>query len=159
LKDRSDDISLNYRTLKKYIVKEVIPNSIKLKGKFAPISEIVANIPKILSIKSIHKLNDVYKDFYLIIVKNYLKQPKERYFLAIVLATQSSDLLVILAKDYAKTNELKLIQYNIIPKSIRTSLLSLKELTSVRGYPILTDLLVRFRQNFRDTLEQFIERK
>ncbi|MBA7516491.1 hypothetical protein ES705_08539 [subsurface metagenome] len=68
--------------LKSFIESEVIKDIKKIRGKKAPIAEIVDNTLLALPVKSIYDLNEIIKRFYFIIVKNHLKQPKLRYFLA-----------------------------------------------------------------------------
>ncbi len=140
------------KTFKFYIKNEVIKNAKKLKGKFHPFSELVNSIPKILTIKKCYELKGQLKNFYLILVNNYSKKPKIRYFLAISLASQSSDFLVSLAKKYANENGLKLIQFSIYPKTFRINLLSLKELNNVEDYSFSLKLLKQFRKDFRKKL-------
>ena len=86
---------------------------------------------------------------FLFTVKNYDKVPKIRYFLAMQLASQSSDLLVALSRDFAIKNDLKLIQYSIYPKSTRTNLLSLKELKEVEDIEKSIGILQDFREDYK----------
>jgi len=149
LKISSEKLNSNQIELKNYLEQNVIKGAKKLRGKFAPISEIVANIQKTLAIETIFDLKPHLKDFFLISVKNDAKQPKNRYFLAIQLASQSSDFLVALSRDFALKHDLKLIQYSIYPKSLRLMLLSLKEIKKIeeyqKGITILGDIKVKFR--------------
>ena len=154
MKNSKDNSSINQEFLKSYLESNVIKSAIKLKGKFAPFSEPVDKTPKTLPIKRIYNLKEQLKNIFLIIVKNYSNQPKVRYFLAIILASQSSDFLVSLAKDYATRNNLKLIQYSIFPKNIRISLLSLKEIRTIEDYLSSIELLKDFKKKFRKTLEK-----
>ncbi|MHA1491866.1 MAG: hypothetical protein ACTSRI_19705 [Promethearchaeota archaeon] len=146
----------NEKAFKLYIKNEVIKNAKKLKGKFLPFSELVNSIPKILTIKKCYELKGQLKNFYLILVNNYSKKPKIRYFLAISLAFQSSDFLVSLAKEHANKNGLKLIQFSIYPKTFRINLLSLKELNNIddyiEDYSFSLKLLKQFRKDFRKKL-------
>ncbi|TFF98901.1 MAG: hypothetical protein EU540_07610 [Promethearchaeota archaeon] len=155
MKNSKDISSMNQEVLKSYLESNVIKSAIKLKGKFAPFSEPVDKIPKTLQIKRIYNLKEQLKNFFLIIVKNYSNsnQPKVRYFLTIILASQSSDFLVSLAKDYATRNNLKLIQYSLFPKK-RISLLSLKEIRTIEDYSSSIELLKDFKKKFRKTLEK-----
>jgi len=126
-----------------------------IKGKFPPISELVDKAPKTLKINAILDLSDTAKNFYLFMVKNHSNQPKVRYFLAISLASQSSDLLVSLARDLVlKGENLRLIQYSIHPIHNRVNLLLLKELKKIADYEDSIDLLNSIRQSFRKKLEK-----
>lgn len=143
---------MSQRDLSGFLQNKLIKKSKKLKGKFAPFSEIIDNELRVLKINKIYDLSEKFKNLYLFIVKNYLKQPKERYFLAVSLASQSSDLLVSLANEFAQKNALKLVQYAINPKQLRVSLISLKEIENIEDYSFSVELLKEFRTNFRNML-------
>ncbi len=143
---------MSQRDLRGFLQNKLIKKSKKLKGKFAPFSEFIDNEIRVLKINKIYNLSEKFKNLYLFIVKNYLKQPKERYFLAVILASQSSDLLVSLANEFAQKNALKLVQYAINPKQLRVSLISLKEIESIEDYSFSVELLKEFRTFFRNML-------
>ena len=143
------------RSLKDFIKNNVIKNAKNLRGRYTPISEIVNNVPKTLKIKKIYELKGNNKNLYLIISNNYTKVPKIRYFLAVSLASQSSDFLVSLAKNFAKRNNLKLIQYSIFPKTLRINLLLIKELNDVEDYSKSIQILINFRIVFQNRLINF----
>ena len=132
-----------------YLKSNVIKNAQKLRGKFAAISELIENSQRTLTVQSIFKLRDELKGLFLFSVKNYDKHPKIRYFLAIQLASQSSDFLVALSRDFAIKNDLKLIQYSIVPKTSRISLLSLKEIKEIEDFEKSIGILHDFREKFR----------
>ena len=138
--------------LKSFIESEIIKDIKKIRGKKVPIAETVDNTLLALPVKSIYNMNEVIKKFYFIIAQNHLKQPKLRYFLAISLAGNSSDLLVQLAKGFAIKNGLKLIQYSIYPKTLRTQLLSMKEIKDLKDYSNSIEVLKAFRKDFREKL-------
>jgi hypothetical protein len=138
--------------LKSFIKSEIIKKAKNLRGKHAPISEIVNNIAKSLPVEKIYDLSELNKYFYLLVVKNYSKQPKLRYYLAVMLANNSSDLLVQLASDIAIQHNLKLIQYSIFPKILRIQLLLLKEIEKIEDYTHLLKKLNDFRKEFRGKL-------
>jgi len=142
----------NEKELKSFIENEVIKDIKKIRGKKAPIAEIVENTFLTLPVKSIYDLSEKIKRFYFIIVKNHLKLPKLRYFLANSLADNSSDLLVQFAKEFAIKNGLKLIQYSIYPKTLRTQLLSMKEIKNPADYSNSIEVLKVFRKDFREKL-------
>ena len=141
-------------SLSTYIKSTVLNNLKKIKGKFPPISESVKGIPNILQVKAIYDLAGDLKYFYLILVKNHSKPPKLRYFLAKMLASQSSDLLVSLARELIRPNDdLRLIQYSIHPTHHRVNLLVLKELLQVSDYTSSIELLNKLRLSFWKKLE------
>jgi len=143
----------NRKTLKIHVKSSIIKNCKKIRAKHSNISEIVDKVPKTLEIKSIYDLSKNFNNLYLMIVRNHSKQPKKRYFLAISLASQSSDLLVNLTRELVdKRDEIKLIQFSIQPKSMRVSLLALKELNSVENYSKPIELLQELRNKFRQKL-------
>jgi len=134
-------------------IKEKTKNALKLKGKHSPLSERVNGDYKQLDIKRIYKINEQKKEFFLIISKNYKKNPKYRYFLVSVLANVSSDLLVEIAKDFALKNNIKLIQYTLYLKTRRINLLGLKELKNQDDYQKSLEVLQSFKINFLTRLE------
>ncbi len=144
----------NLKELKLFIEKNVIKNMKKVRGKHAPIAEIIDNKFYNLSVKSIYDLKEKYKNLFLFIVKNYSKTPKLRYFLVISLANNSSDFLVQLAKDLAIKNDLKLIQYSIFPKNLRIQLLLIKQINQIEDYYNFIERLKFFRMEFRNKLEK-----
>lgn len=138
--------------LKSFIKREFSKSVEKLKGKHTPISEVVNNVSKLLLVEKIYNLSKKEKYFFLFIVRNYSKQPKLRYFLAISLANNSSDLLVQLARDYALKSDLKLVQYSIFPKLLRVQLLLLKEVKLIEDYTHSFEKLKIYRKEFRSKL-------
>jgi len=141
--------------LKSFLKRELLTDAKRLKNKYPPISENIKGVPKSLKIKKIYELKENHKNFYLIIAKNYSKKPRYRHFLAVLLASQSSDLLVSLAKGFSKEYNLKLIQFSIYPQHFRVSLFSLKELNATDNISELINLLKEFRNKYRKELENF----
>jgi len=142
----------NLKELKMFIERNVIKNMKKVRGKHAPIAEIIDNKFYNLTVKSIYDLKEKYKNLFLFIVKNYTKNPKLRYFLAYSLANNSSDFIVQLARDFAVKNDLKLIQYSIFPRALRIQLVSLKEIKKIEDYNTSNEILREFRKKFREKL-------
>ena len=132
-----------------YLKSKVIKNAQKQRGKFAAISELIEDSQRTLKVQNIFKLKNELKGLFLFSVKNYNKHPKIRYFLAMQLASQSSDFLVALSRDFAIKNDLKLIQYSIVPKTTRISLLSLKEIKEIEDLEKSVGILQDFREKFR----------
>ena len=145
----SEESNAHEIALKPYLKSNVIKNAQKLRGKFAAISELIEDSQRTLTVQNIFKLRDELKGLFLFSVRNYDKHPKIRYFLAIQLASQSSDFLVALSRDFAIKNDLKLIQYSIFPKTTRISLLSLKEIKGIEDFEKLIGILQDFREKFR----------
>ncbi len=135
--------------LKPYLKGKIIKNAQKLRGKFAAISELSENSQRTLTVQNIFKLKDELKGLFLFSVRNYNRYPKIRYFLAMLLASQSSDFLVALSRDFAIKNDLNLIQYSIFPKTTRISLLSLKEIKEIEDFEKSIGILQDFREKFR----------
>ncbi|MBY8985552.1 MAG: hypothetical protein KGD65_10810 [Candidatus Lokiarchaeota archaeon] len=142
----------NGKDIESFIRYDIINKIKKIKGKHPPIAEIVENKPRALSVKSVHDLNKKLKNFYLITLKNYSKQPKLRYFLTISIANNSSDLLVQLARDIVLKHNLKLIQYSFYPKTLRIQLLCMKEIQKTEDYNNSVKILKSIRKDFREKL-------
>jgi len=148
----NDDIDEN---LQNHLKKEIIKDAKRIKNKYPPISEKVNGITKVLKVKKIYELKGNLNNFILIATKNYAKNPKFKYFLAILLASQSSDLLVNLAKEYSKKNNLKLIQFSLHPQNSRVGLFALKEIESRDKVTEVVKLLKEFRILYRKDLDNF----
>ena len=158
-----DETSSNIEFLESFLKREMVKKAKKLKAKYPSISEIVDGIPKILKIKNFYEMKDGLKNYYLIKVKNYNNDPKFRHFLAINLASQSSDFLASIAKELIKKiGNIKLIQFSVYPKNFRINLLSLKEIRSkddfLKSVKILKDLRIKFKKKL-DKLKNLIENK
>jgi len=139
--------------LERYLKNEILKDAKRIKNKYPPISEKVNGISKSLKVKNIYELKGNLNNFIFITTKNYAKNPKYRYFLAILLASQSSDLLVNLAKEFSKNNKLKLIQFSLHPQHFRVGLFSLKELQNKDNISEVVNLLKEFRIMYRKDLE------
>ena len=140
--------------LQRYLKKEFLKDAKVIKNKYPPISEKVNGVSKSLKIKNIHKLQGNLNNFIFITTKNYAKNPRYRYFLALILASQSSDLLVSLAKEFSKKNRLKLIQFSLYPQHFRVGLFSLKEIHNKNNFSETVNLLKEFRITYRKDLEK-----
>jgi len=125
-------------------IKSLTTQKLKSARKFSAISEVRNKKRFELKIKNIYKIRETLKNTYLIVVKNYKKEPKIRYFLAHSLASVSSDFLVYLARDFARENNLKLIQYSLYPKLLRLNLLCLKEFSDSENYMNIITLFKEF---------------
>ena len=141
--------------LQNHLKKEIIKDAKRIKNKYPPISEKVNGITKVLKVKKIYELKGNLNNFILIVTKNYAKTPKFKYFLAILLASQSSDILVNLAKEYSKENNLKLIQFSLHPQNSRVGLFALKEIESRDNVTEVVKLLKEFRILYRKDLDNF----
>jgi hypothetical protein len=144
-----------------YLKKEILKDAKPIKNKYPPISEKVDGISQAIKIEDIYELKGDLTNFIFLATKNYTKKPKYRYFLAILLASQSSDLLVNLAKEFSKKNNLKLIQFSLHPQHFRVGLFSLKEIETKDNLSEIITLLKYFRIQYRkdlDNLGKLIER-
>ncbi len=147
--------------LQRYLKKEILKDAKRIKNKYPPISEKINGISKSLKIKNIYELKGNLNNFIVIATKNYAKNPRNRYFLAILLASQSSDLLVSLAKEFSKQNRLKLIQFSLHPQLFRVGLFSLKEIhdknSISEGINLLKEFIIKYRKDL-EKLRKLIER-
>ena len=140
--------------LQSYLKKEILKDAKRIKNKYPPISEKVDGISKVLKVKNIYELKENFNKFVFITTKNYAKNPRYRYFLATSLASQSSDLLVSLAKEFSKKNRLKLIQFSLYPQHFRVGLFSLKEIRDKNGFSEAVNLLKEYRIIYRKDFEK-----
>ena len=140
--------------IQSYLKKEFLKDAKRIKKKFPPITEKINGISKSLKIKNIYELKGDLNNLLFITTKNYAKNPKERFFLAITLASQSSDLQVSLAKEFSKENRLKLIQFSLYPQHFRVGLFSLKEIHSKNEISEAVNLLKEFRIRYRKDIEK-----
>ncbi len=147
--------STSRESLESFLKTEIIKKAMELKGRYPSISEIVEGTPRILKIKNFYEMKEEFKNYYLIKVKNYNNEPKFRHFLAIILASQSSDFLVSIAKEPIKEiSNIKLIQFSIYPKNFRISLLSLKEIRDKEDFLKSVKILKDLRINFKKKLDK-----
>ena len=158
-----DLTSSSSESLESFLKTEIIKKVKKLKGRYPSISKIVDGTPRILKIKNFYEMKEEFKNFYLIKVKNDYNEPKFIHFLAIILASQSSDFLVSITKELIKENgDIKLIQFSIYPKNFRISLLALKEIRNKEDFLKSVKILKGLRINFKkkiDKIQNLIENK
>lgn len=148
IKKRTGEKELEIR-----IKEKLLRTSKRLKGKYPPLSEIVNGTELTLRINRLYELSGELKQFYLIFTKS--KNAKTRYLICIVLASQSSDFLVSLARRTIKDEiNLRLLQFSLIPKHLRVNLLCLKEIDLEEGLQDIIDLLKQVRRKFRENLEK-----
>lgn len=155
--------SSSSESLESFLKTEIIKEAKELKGRYPSISEIVDGAPRILKVKNIYEMKEEFKNYYLIRVKNYYNEPKFRHFLAIILASQSSDFLVLITKELIREiGNIKLIQFSIYPKNFRISLLSLKEIRNkddfLKSVKILKELRINFKKKL-NKIQNLIENK
>ncbi|MFX0011536.1 MAG: hypothetical protein ACFE9R_14580 [Candidatus Hermodarchaeota archaeon] len=146
-----NDSEVNLNT---FIKRKLLKDAKRIKSKYPPISEKVDRFAKSLKIKRVYELGGSLNNLFLIKTKNYDKSPKFRLFLAVLLASQSSDFLVNLAKDFSRKNDLKLIQFSVHPRHFRVGLLSLKEIENKDDLSEIVNLLKNFRTSYRNDLEK-----
>ena len=140
--------------LQSYLKKEILKDAKRIKNKYPAISEKVDGVSKVLKVKNIYELKGNFNKFIFLKTKNYVKNPRYRYFLSILLASQSSDLLVSLAKEFSKINRLKLIQFSLYPQHFRVGLFSLKEIHDKNGFSEAVNLLKECRIIYRKEFEK-----
>ena len=137
------------------LINIIIKSSKKLKFKYPPISELINRVPMILKIKNIYELKEDFKNLLFFHTKNHSKEPKERYFIGIALANQSSDYLVNIARNLPTFNQdFKLIQYPLYPQYHRIGLLALREIYREEDISTSMNLLKGFKDAFRKRIEK-----
>jgi len=135
------------------IKEKLLRASKRLRGKYPPLSEVVNGNKLTYHINRLYELSGGLKQFYLIISKT--KNDKKRYLICISLASQSSDLLVSMARRTIKNEiNLRLLQFSLIPKHLRVNLLCLKEIEKEENLQDIIDLLKQVRRLFRESLEK-----
>ena len=108
-----------------------------------------------MNIKNIYELKDDFKNLLLFHTKNHSKEPKERYFIGIALANQSSDYLVNIARNLPAFNQdFKLIQYPLYPQYHRIGLIVLREIYPEEDISTSMNLLKGFKDVFRRRIEK-----
>lgn len=135
-------------------IRNLLTDAKKIKSKLPSISKNVKGQQVILEINRIYSFEEHNSSFLLFKVKNYEKKPKYLYFLGKKLVSQSSDLIVMLAKNYALKNELELIQFPLIPKTRRVNLLALKQFENGKRYSLIIELLNTFRKKLQKKMEK-----
>jgi len=133
-----NDLLDNKENLQSYLKKEILKDAKRIKNKYPPISEKVKGISKSLKIKTIYELKGNFNKLIFIKTKNYAKNPRYRYFLAVLLASQSSDLLV----------------FSLYPQHFRVGLFSLKEIHNKNDFSEAVNLLKEYRTIFRKDFEK-----
>ena len=148
------------KELKKQVKALILIDAKRLKEKYGTISENIKGVQKILTIKEIYQLNKL-KDFFLITVSDSSTSPKIQYFLSIMLASQSSDFLVNIAKSIIKQEKtgFRLIQFLLHPKSLRTNLLCLLDLNDPKELDTLIEKLEKVRKLFKERIDNLINAK
>ena len=143
----------NEKDFKLRIKEELLKDSNRLREKYPPLSDILNGIKIELRIDHIYQLMGDLNYFYVIKVKS--KGMKLRYIMCINLASQSSDFLVNIARKIIKgRNNLKLLQFSLIPKHLRVNLLCLKEIEIEDDLQEIVKLLKEVRDTFRTSLEK-----
>jgi hypothetical protein len=136
---------------------ELISKGIKLRNKYPPISERINDDILIQKIKKIFQLKEDFKNFYLIITKSKKNHNDIKYNLAILLAAQSSDLLVQIAKIVIQDQKnIRMLQFSIHPKHFRVSLILLKELDELTDIDEIKQLLIALRSKFLEKIGNII---
>jgi len=141
------------------IENKLLENAKKLKEKYPPISENISGVQKVYPIKKVYQLFNDFKNFYLIIINDSSIEQKIRYFFVIRLASQSSDLLVKLAKKTMrqKNYNFQLIQFALHPNISRINLLCLSELKNLDELTTLSEQLNDIKSSFQEKMDKLIK--
>ena len=144
--------------LKEKINKVLLSKGTKLKNKYPPISQRRDGGVMVQKIKSIFQLRDDFKNFYLIITKSTNNRKERKFYLALILASQSSDLLAKIAKSIiSNEKEMRLIQFSFHPEHFRVNLALLRELDELMDFDELKDKLDSLRTQFLSKLNNIID--
>lgn len=135
-------------------IDNILEDAEKLKSKLPNLSRTVHGKQVILKIKSIHSFMKKDSRFFLFQVRNYKKTPKYLYFLGKRLVSQSSDLIVLLAKEFAIGHDIQLVQFPLYIQTRRVNLLALKRLPDGNSYPEIVELLNSYRAKLLRKMEK-----
>ena len=138
---------------------ELLKDAKKFREKYPPISENSVGVQKVYTIKKIYQLLNRFKNFYLIVINDPSSGQKVRYFLTIRLASQSSDILVKLAKKALKQKNLnfQLLQFALHPNNSRVNLLCISELKNFEDLVILSEQLNDIKLLFQEKMDKLIK--
>jgi hypothetical protein len=143
--------------LKEKIKQDLLSKATKLNHKYPPISDRIDDKLRVQKIKKIFQLKEDYQNFYLIITKLKNDNKEKKYYLALIVAVQSSDLLVKIAKKLVLNEEhIHLIQFPFHPKHFRVSLAFLRELEEFMDIDELKNKLNTLRTKFLMKLNNII---
>lgn len=144
--------------LKSKIKNDLISKGNRLRNKYPPISKKNDGGLLIQKIKKIFQLKEDFKNFYLINTKSTNRHKEKRYYLALIIASQSSDLLVKIAQNVIiEEKDLRLIQFSFHPEHSRVSLALLKELDELSDFNQLKTKLNSLRSKFLTKLNNLID--
>ncbi|MFO8019959.1 MAG: hypothetical protein R6U96_15145 [Promethearchaeia archaeon] len=139
--------------LEKFI-DNILKDAEKIRSKLPNLSRTVQGKQVILKIKKIYSFKEKNSKFFLLQVRNYEKTPKYLYFLGKRLVSQSSDLIVLLAKEFAIEHDIELVQFPLHPQTRRVNLLALKRLPDGNSYPETVDLLNSYKKRLSKKMEK-----
>lgn len=147
----------NNMDLKIKIKNDLISKGNRIRNKYPPISKKNDGGLLIQKIKKVFQLKADFKNFYLINTKSTNHQKEKRYYLALIIASQSSDLLVKIAqKVIIEEKDLRLIQFSFHPEHSRVSLALLKELDELSDFNELKTKLNSLKSKFLTKLNNLI---
>ncbi len=143
--------------LKKRIKRDLLSKSTKLHNKYPPISERNDGKLRVQKVEKIFQLKEDYRNFYLLITKLKDNHKEKNYYLALVLAVQSSDLLAKIARNViSDEKDIQLIQFSFHPKHFRVSLALLIKLEEFMDIDELKNKLNNLRTKFLMKLNHII---
>ncbi|TFG01757.1 MAG: hypothetical protein EU542_06400 [Promethearchaeota archaeon] len=143
--------------LKDKIKQELLSKGTKLRNKYPPISERKNGTLIVQKVKSIFQLNVNFRNYYLLITKSTNKRKDLKYYLTLIIASQSSDLLAKIAKKViGDQKKIRLIQFPFHPEHFRVNLALLRELDEFTDFTQLMTRLNSLRTQFRTKLHNII---
>ena len=144
--------------LKDKIKQDLLPKGTKLRNKYPPISELTNGKLVVQKIKSIFQLKEEFTNYYLLLTKSISERKEKRYYLALIIASQSSDLLAKIAKNVIlDETKIRLIQFSFHPKHFRVNLTLLRELDEFTDFEKLRSKLNSLRTQFLTKLNSIID--
>ncbi|TFG17753.1 MAG: hypothetical protein EU531_02335 [Promethearchaeota archaeon] len=144
--------------LKEKIKQDLLSKGTKLRNKYPPISELSNGKLFVQKIKSIFQLKEKFINFYLLLTKSTNDRKEKRYYLALIIASQSSDLLAKIAKNViVDEKKIRLIQFSFHPEHFRVNLALLRELDEFTDFEKLRSKLSSLRSEFLTKLNYIID--
>ena len=155
---KQPNIGIINMEIKEKIKKNLLSKGTKLRNKYPPISQRSDNEVNIEKIKAVFQLSEDFNNSYLIITKPTNRHKEKNYYLAMVIASQSSDLLVRIAKNVMINEEkIHLIQFTFHPEHFRVSLALLRKLDEAMDFDEIKTKLFSLRTQFLAKLNNIID--
>ncbi|MGV9171685.1 MAG: hypothetical protein ACOC44_15790 [Promethearchaeia archaeon] len=137
-------------------LEDILADADKIKSKLPNFSRVIDGKKVILKIRKIYSFTEDNSQFLLFQVRNYDNTPKYLYFLGKKLVSQSSDFIVMIARDFALEHDFELLQFPLRPEIRRVNLLALAPLRDPDNYQDLIELLNAYKVKLLKKMKKII---